>query len=554
MAPLCAPANFASFSNATLLLYMINAEKSPLLLVALALAAGIAMSSLLASPGFWFLILMVMAAAVLFWLTKRRVLPRLQQLSHIGIYLCFSVAGWVLGESAAVISPNDPQHFIGQTVEVEGYVAEEVRTTPYGRKTIFQCSSPMEGKVILYLPPTATAVKTNDILKGTLHLSAISQKNPGYAQWLHHQSIHAVAKAEELTKTGEKSGFFASLANLRSQMAERMTASFPDRTTAGLSKAMLLGDRTELDSELKQDFSATGLSHIVAISGMNFVIIYGVLTVLLHPLLYFRRGRQIRSLIVVPILAFFAALTGGNPAVVRAAIMLGMLDFSQAFWSKNNSLNALATSALIFLAFDPQSLFTPDFQLSYAAVLGILLLQDRILHYFQRRMPKAPKWLFSGLAVTLAAQAATTPLVAVHFHSFPTYFLLANMLVLPIATLAIQIGFAGFVLAWIPGLDIVWGGIMDFLLWSITGLAELLAQLPGATITALEASQMGIWVLLLQVVAGLVVLERKFLKKAVGHLRSQTPSPAFAVAIVGIRQRLATVCFLFGWVLIGFVF
>ncbi|HEX2899075.1 MAG TPA: ComEC/Rec2 family competence protein, partial [Bacteroidia bacterium] len=487
---------------------MVNSQKNPLFPVALAFAAGITLSAFIASPGFWGLIVLVAGSVGMFLLTSKRILPRLQQVSQASLYCCFALAGWVLGENAALIPQNDPMHFIGQEMEVQGHVVDDVRTTAFGHKTILEITQPIQGKVMLYLPLTAKAPQPNDALQGTIHLQALSQKNLGYANWLHHQGIHATAKAASLQKVGEKSGLMAMLHSLRSRVAAQFSATFPNATTAGLSNAMLLGDRTSLDGDIRKDFSATGLSHIVAISGMNFAIIYGVLNLLLYPMLYLRRGRQMRSLIVVPLLAFFALLTGGNPAVVRAAIMLGMLDLSQAFWSKNNSLNALATSALLFLAFDPQSLFTPDFQLSYAAVLGILLLQNPILHYIHLRLPKFPKLIGSALAVTLAAQAATTPLVAWHFHSFPTYFLLANLLVLPLVTLVVQIGFAGFVLAWIPGINTVWGGVMDFLLWAITGMANFMAELPGATISALEPGQTGIWILLAQVLLAFGILER----------------------------------------------
>jgi ComEC/Rec2-related protein len=501
---------------------MINTQKNPLLLVALAFAVGIAVSAFLPTPGFWFLGLVLLFTLTVFVFTKRSINPQIQKVSQASIFLGFIVAGWFLGTNSAIIPQNDPSKFIGQELEVQGNVVDDVRKTTFGYKTILEVTEPMQGKVMLYLPANITPPKVNDQILGTVTLQALTSKNPGFANWLHHQGIHATAKGKEYKKIGENAGFTSMLRNLRNRLSQQLAATFPDSKTAGLSNAMLLGDRTALDGDIRKDFSATGLSHIVAISGMNFAIIYGVLNLLLSPMLYLRRGRQIRTLIVVPMLAFFALLTGGNPAVVRAAIMLGMLDISQAFWSKNNSLNALATSALMFLAFDPQSLFTPDFQLSYAAVLGILLLQNPILHYLHVRLPKLPKLIASALSVTLAAQLATTPFVAWHFQSFPTYFLLANLLVLPLVTLVVQIGFAGFVLAWIPGLNTIWGGVMDFLLWAITGLAELMAQLPGATISAIETNQVGIWVLLAQLIVGFGILERKRIGKAISELKSNT--------------------------------
>jgi ComEC/Rec2-related protein len=532
---------------------MFKTQKSPLFLVALAFATGIALSAAFASPGFWGLGGMALATAVLFVVSRRKMWPRVQQTVQIALGVCFVAAGWVLGEVSAIVPQDDPSQYVGQSIAATGYVVDDVRATKSGYRTVFQCETPVVGKVMLYLPKGPVSLATNDRLSLTLALEPLSQRNPGYANWLQHQGIHASAKATEISVVGHQSGILPMFTDLRGTICKQMKASFPDSLTAGLSNAMLLGDRSGLDMDLKKSFSATGLSHIVAISGMNFAIIYLVLCFLLKPLLYLRYGRQLRSLIIVPLMVFFALLAGANPAIVRAAIMLSMLDLGQSFWNKSNSLNALATSALLFLGWDPQSLFSPDFQLSYAAVLGILMFQNPILHYFHQRMKWLPQSIASALAVTLAAQAATTPLVAWHFQSFPTYFLLANMLVLPLVTLVVQIGFAGFLLVWIPGVNEVWGGVMDFMLWAISAMADLLAQLPGATITGLDAAQTGIWMVLAQVLVGFLVLERRFLRRALAYLRGSEQAQLAGVARTGLQVRVLAVPAVMLWVLIGFL-
>jgi ComEC/Rec2-related protein len=533
---------------------MIHLSKSPLLHVAITFVLGIMLSPVVASPGFTGLVIIALATLGLFLLTRKRISVWLQRASHILFFGAFGVAGWVLGEASTVVPANDPSFFIGQEMEVEGTVMDDVRTTATGHKTILEITHPMEGKVVLYLPADAQAPQPNDKVRGMARFQAHSTRNPGYADWLHHQGIHATAKASVMTKVGEATGLMSSLKSLRGRMADRFKAVFPNPDLAGLANAMLLGDRSGLDSEVRKDFSATGLSHIVAISGMNFALIYAVLNVLFHPLLGFRRGRQIRSMIVVPLLVFFALLTGANPAVLRAAFMLSLLDLGQSFQRKHHSLNALAASALLFLALDPQCLFMPDFQLSYAAVAGILLMQVPIQRYLMHKAPGIPKFLASGLAVTLAAQAATAPLVVWHFQSFPTYFLLANLLVLPLVTLVVQFGFAGFLLAWIPGVDVAWGGMMEFMLWVLTSMADLLAQLPGATVTALEAGQVGIWMILGQFLIGLVVLERRFLVRASRYVFGSVKGKGFAVAVAGLQRRFASVGLLVVWVFFGFLF
>lgn len=528
-------------------------QKHPLAVAGLSLITGILLSAVVASPGIG-VVLVAVGGLLLAWQVTMKIQSAylLRAALSWAPAICFAGCGWLLGTQSAIIPASDPVNFIGHKMEVVGTVIDDVRTSKYGHRTVLEVTEPLNGRIVLQIPADQTAPATNDILKGTIDLKAHSSRNPGYANWLHHQGIHASAKAMEMTKVGEATGMIASLKSLRSDLAEAFASRFDDPALSGLCNAMLLGDRTHLDSDVRTDFSATGLSHIVAISGMNFAIIYGVLVVLLQPLLRLRNGRRIRSLVIVPLLFFFALLTGANPAVIRAAFMLSLLDLSQAFHSKSNSLNALAASALVFLSIDPQSLFTPDFQLSYAAVAGILLLQNPILRYLHRRLPKLPRFLASPMAVTLAAQLATTPLVAWHFHSFPTYFLLANIVVLPFVTLVVQIGFAGFLLAWIPGLGDAWGGIMDFLLYVITGLAHVMADLPGATITAINATETGLWILLAQVVIGLMVLERRFFTRSIRTLRSNSSRPLTMAAIAGIRRRLVVAAAAVVWMMAGF--
>jgi ComEC/Rec2-related protein len=531
---------------------MASIQKNPLLLVALAYAIGICCAAVLPTPGLWLLAFSSLATLGLYLGMRGHILPRIQAFVMPCFLFCFLQAGWLLGDISAKISPADPSNFTGKEMVVEGMVLEDaVATQKGGFRVAFQCLTPISGKIALYLPADGIAPHAYTNLRGTVQLQALSDRNPGYTQWLHSQGIHATAKGVDFVETGHTGGFWAMLSDLRRTISQKMQAVMPEANNAGLNVAMMLGDRSALDREVRSDFSATGLSHVLAISGMHLAILYGVLNLLLKGMLFLRHGRQTRSVIVVALLVFFALLTGANAAVCRAAIMIGLLDLAQAFWQKNNSLNALAIAGLCFLIFDPQALFTPGFQLSYAAVLGILLLQGPILKYLHARIKRLPAFVGTALAVTLAAQIATTPLVVWHFHTFPTYFLLANTVMLPVVALATQIGFAGLILIWIPGVSEVWGGILDFLLWMLTVGADLLANLPGATITSLRLNEIGLWVLLGQVMLAFIGLERKFLRKALQGFRKggrlQTASAA------GLQARAMGIAALLIWVLGGFL-
>ncbi len=529
-------------------------NKHPLLVLAIAFAAGIILSTLLNTPGLTVLILMAGLTLGLFFLTKKKVSPIAEKAFLASIVICFVMTGWLLADFSAQIPANDPSSITGSSTTLTGTVLEDSRKTKHGFKTTMAVNGQIRGKILLYFPPHIKPPMANDLIRLDAKINALSGSNKGYLDWLHQQGIHASANATSYEKTGVATGFLASIKALRRNIGSRFSQLIPDANMAGLAKAMLLGDRTDLDSDLRADFSSAGLSHVLAISGMHLGILYVALQALLSFMLYLPLGRQIRAVILILTLAGFAVFTGGNPAICRAAIMLGLLELGQSFWQKNYSLNALAISALAFLCFDPQALFFPGFQLSYAAVLGILLFQQPLAKYLSSRVKKMPRQLTNALAVTLTAQAATAPLVAIHFHSFPTYFLFANLLLLPFVVLAANIGFAGFILAWVPGLDTAWAGILDFLLEMLGSGAEILAELPGSTITSLDPSQTGIWVLIAQIIIFAGILERKYIKKAFHQLFGKPSSRTSEVALSGLSTRALVTIGGITWALGGFIF
>ncbi len=214
---------------------------------------------------------------------------------------------------------------------------------------------------------------------------------------------------------------------------------------AELLAGLLLGDKTGLDRETREQFQRAGVAHLLAVSGLHVgyivVILLAVATLLRLP----GWGRLAA---ILPFLAGYVLLTGASPSVLRAAIMAGLYLWGRALQRRPNTWNILAAAAIISVLIDPRSQFTPGFQLSFTAVAAILYLLPRLQASLKRTA--IGEWLYAGTVrrlttdlalLSISAQLGTMPLQALYFHILPIYGLVANLLVVPMAGMAVAAGF-----------------------------------------------------------------------------------------------------------------
>lgn len=202
--------------------------------------------------------------------------------------------------------------------------------------------------------------------------------------------------------------------------------------------ALTLGDKSELDNEIKNAYSASGAMHILAVSGLHVGIIYVIINYLLSFLdkLKYRNfavGKYSKAIILILFLWFFAFLTGLSPSVRRAAIMFSFLIVGKALDRPLSIYNSLASSAFVLLLINPFLVFEVGFQMSYLAVLSIVIFQPHIDSFFNPKN-KIIQAIWSLTAVSIAAQIGTAPISLYYFHIFPNYFMLTNIIVIPLAT------------------------------------------------------------------------------------------------------------------------
>ncbi len=198
-------------------------------------------------------------------------------------------------------------------------------------------------------------------------------------------------------------------------------------------KAIMLGDKDSLPLEIKNRFLKTGTGHILVVSGLHVGLILFILFVSFRT---WGLSLELTSLLVVPLLAYYAVLTGLRAPVLRATLMAGVGLGCLLINRDISPLVILSLAALFILILSPLSLFTASFQLSFIAVGGIIYLTP----YLEKRLGKLPLWLRKSLAVSLAAQLSVLPLLAFYFHQIPFIGLLTNLLIAPLVTIILALG------------------------------------------------------------------------------------------------------------------
>lgn len=233
-----------------------------------------------------------------------------------------------------------------------------------------------------------------------------------------------------------------------------------------VAAAVLLGYDDYMEYELKQDYIMAGAMHILCVSGLHVGIIYLVINFLLGFLANRRTNNIIKAILLLIAIWAYAIITGLSPSVQRASLMLSVFIIGNLLKRNRDTYNTLAISAFILLIFDPNLLFNVGFQLSYAAVIGIVTLHQPIykLLYFKNTIVDK---IWSITVLSFSAQLATFPIATYYFHFFPPWFWLTNLFTFPLSFLIIATGLAFVLTMWIPFISQLIG-------WLLSGFIYLL--------------------------------------------------------------------------------
>ena len=304
---------------------------------------------------------------------------------------------------------------------------------------------------------------------------ASGKRNPGgfdYAGYLRRRGVWGQVFVEEVLEARPAPP------SLKARLQRGVTAGLGERQAA-LMQAMTLGVRDDL-GELREVFAASGLAHVLALSGLHIGILVAALNVVLLPL-----GLRRYPLLIVLIVGY-VFLVGFSPSVVRAGTMaVALLASYQLGAGRIDVWASLALSACLSLLFSPSWLFDISFQLSYLAVAGILLFAPPLLRLvLGERLSQAGAWhpaslTVGAVVVSLAAQLPTLPLIVSSFGSLPLFGTLVNIPALPLASALVPLGFLAGVLGLVsPTLAGVLNGLTGLFAGLLVWVAELGSKLP----------------------------------------------------------------------------
>lgn len=402
---------------------------------------------------------------------------------------------------------------------IEGVVASSPEITPHRTRLYVEAGRILDGNswkettglVQLTINGEAGGYAPGDGVRffSTLY-RPYNYGNPGefdYAGYLAARGIFAkgyIKSPALISKTAEGGPSVArSLHGIRERIKQAIEGS--GATNAGLLEALITGEKRGIPPKVRDAFVATGTAHLLAISGLHV----GIVAVFFYGLFLFLLKRSERMMLafnikaialflsLVPALAY-AVVSGLATSTQRAAVMLTVFVLALAVGRGRDYINTLSLAALVILVLSPYSLYEASFQLSFAAIIGIVYLAPLLRELFAREREEDPLvklrahgWLYHYARKTLhgrlvlpayamiAAGLATTPIVAVHFHRASLFGLLANMAAVPLATLAIPFLLLGAFVSpvWTGGAGVLIN-IADLPIGAAVASVGLFARLP----------------------------------------------------------------------------
>ncbi len=328
-------------------------------------------------------------------------------------------------------------------------------------------------RLMLYLQKSkeAKALKYGDRILFLGNLNRLKQPmNPhefDYKNYLNLKAIYFQAYADssawQYVSGGHGWQLLALAKGFRKEMLSCIDQWRLSDDQRAVTKALLLGYRYDIEDDLLRAYSSAGAMHVLAVSGLHVGIVYLMAFYLLYFLDRIKYGTVLRTLILILLLWAYATVTGLSASVVRAATMFTFVAIGTGFRRYTSIYNTILGSAIVLMLCKPTFLFEVGFQLSYAAVFGIVWLQPRFQNLWQPR-----HWLLRQFwaitTVSIAAQIATFPLGLYYFHQFPTLFLISNWMVIPIVTILMYVGLISLVFSaagWVPHfLVAIYGGFL----------------------------------------------------------------------------------------------
>lgn len=425
------------------------------------------------------------------------------------------------------LTKNNNQLIIGEITEApqvkEKTVKAIIKLKGLKHKDSWTAS---KGKIIVYLQNDSLAktLSIGDIVSFEPKLENVPPpKNPSefdFRKYLSYHLIHQQAFLRsnnwKIVQKSPSNSLIKTAHNIRQYLINTLKQKGLKDKELAVASALILGYKDDIDAQLKSAYSSAGAMHVLAVSGLHVGIIFLIFSKLLFFLDKFKVGRIIKGILLILILWCYAFITGLSPSVMRAATMFTFVVSAKMTDRNSSFFNTLAASAFALLIYNPLLIMEVGFQLSYLAVIGIVIIQPWVNNWFYTKW-WLPRKIWEITAVSIAAQIATFPLGLLYFHQFPNYFLFSNLIVIPLALTILCLGLAVLCLAYIPivgdYLALGLNYLVQFLNYSVT----LIDELPYSLSENVKFSISDAWLIYLLIASTiLLVAYRKFKYMLIG--------------------------------------
>lgn len=433
-----------------------------------------------------FLLANLLQHAMLFAIKKFRGIVFHLIITSFGMFLTWqkdarhnpSWYGHFLTDSSVLqVAINEPLQIKQRSVKAEAIVHAVING---------KLQQPASGKLLIYFTKDSTPLNLQygDIILVDKKLQPVTNPgNPGTFNYKRYASFQLLYDQVFLKKTDwvpvnrrSVNQFKKFLFKTRDHVLSVLHKNIPDEQhELGIAEALLIGYKEDLDKDLVQAYSNTGVVHIIAISGLHLGLIYAVLIWIFNRLPYLKKSRHLKAILLIVCLWLFALLTGGSASVLRSAVMFTVIVAGKYYFRQSSVYNSLATSAFILLCYNPYFLWDVGFQLSYCAVIGIIGLQQFIYRkWYISNWPGRQIW--SMTSVTLAAQISAFPLCIYYFHQFPNMFLITNLVAVPLSTIIL---FAEIILIIVSGIPVIASLTGTAIAYAIDAMNEMILFFNG---------------------------------------------------------------------------
>jgi len=406
------------------------------------------------------------------------------------------LAGAVTGEKRReAIDRSRLGQFLGHTVRARGYLVRRERPTAVFKRGRLRLEvvddAPVDELVEMELPrrlaPPELTIGDEVAIQGRLERPANSRRSRfDYAAYLRRAGVHALFRADWVKATGRRRDGVAGVVDGLRRRAEKGVGAGLSPPLAALARGVVLGQDERISGETANQFKASGLAHLLAVSGQNVTL----LAVLALPILAAAGlGRRTRLVAVLALIAIYVPLTGAGPSIMRAGAMGAAGTIASLAGRPASRWYALLLAAAFTLLIDPRSWLDAGWQLSFAAVLGIVVMVPGLTAAFRR----LPGVLAEGAAVTLAATVATAPLMAFHFDRVSVVSLLANLVALPVVAPIMWLGMLSAAVAQVSiAAATLLNALNGFCLAYLAAIARWCGSLPHAVWSVRLASPLAL--------------------------------------------------------------